>query len=101
MGYRQHDPPTSLLIGYDPVVDLPKDDLARLVEMVVEEAISPTASPVGPGQPGYDPRLCIKVLIHGYSTGVRPSRQFARCSLADARVTMSRGIVQQSTSGPG
>src|SRR3954449_1922319 len=31
MGYRRYGPPQRLLIGYDPVRDLPSDHLARLV----------------------------------------------------------------------
>ena len=78
MGYRSHDAPTPLLIGYDPCVELPSDHLARLVESVVEEAIPDVCGPVGPGQPAYDPRLCVKVLVYGYATGVRSSRQLEK-----------------------
>ena len=78
MGFRSHPPPAERLFGYDPVRDLPENHLARFVEMVVEEA-SPTApKPVAPGQPAYDPRLCLKVLVYGYATGVRSSRQLER-----------------------
>ncbi len=84
MSYRPHDPPALLLFGYDPVRDLPQDHLARLVELVVEEALTPEHAQhaqhryVAPGQPAYDPRLLAKVLTYGYATGVRSSRQLER-----------------------
>lgn len=77
MGFRSHPPPAERLFGYDPVRDLPQNHLARFVEMVVEEACPPSPKP-GPGQPAYDPRLCLKVLVYGYATGVRSSRQLER-----------------------
>lgn len=92
MGYRRHDPPTPLLIGYDPCVDLPKDHLARLVEMVVNEAVPAPETAEGPGQPAFDPRLCIKVLIYGYSTGVRSSRQLEKhCHESLPYLLLTRG----------
>lgn len=78
MGYRHHAPPAPLLIGYDPFRDLPLDHLARLVERVVEETVVPPRRDHGPGQPPYDPRLCVKVLVYSYCTGVRSSRVMER-----------------------
>lgn len=78
MAYRDYGPPTQLLIGYDPARDLQQKHLARLVEQVVEESIEPTFIPAGRGQPAFDPRLCAKVLIYGYATGIRSSRQLER-----------------------
>ncbi len=78
MPYRPHPSPAPLLIGYDPVFDLPRDHLARLVDLVVEEAVTPLPKLRGPGQPAFDPRLCVKVLVYGYATGVRASRQLER-----------------------
>jgi transposase len=74
-GYRRHSAPQAMLFGYDPVRDLPGDHLARLVETVVEEAVKPPPKGVKGGQPAYDPRLCLKVLLYGYCTGVRSSRR--------------------------
>lgn len=92
MSFRPHDPPTPLLFGYDPVRDLPPDHLARLVEAVVEEALPPSVRSYQPGQPAFDPRLCAKVLIYGYSTGVRSSRQLARlCSESLPYLFLTRG----------
>ncbi len=78
MPYRAYSPPTPALFGYDPVRDLPPDHLARLVEQVVEAAIQPPLRLPGPGQPPFDPRLPIKVLVYGYATGIRSSRQLER-----------------------
>lgn len=80
MSYRPHPEPTPLLFGYDPVRDLPQDHLARLVESVVEETIRPMVRPKGPGAPPFDPRVCVKVLVYGYATGIRSSRQLERSS---------------------
>jgi Transposase DDE domain/Transposase domain (DUF772) len=78
MSYRPHPSPSPLDRLYDPVADLPPDHLARLVEAVVEEAVTPPPHPPGRGQSPYDPRLTVKVLVYGYATGTRSSRQLAR-----------------------
>ena len=76
--YQGHLQLASLLIGYDPVMDLPSDHLAWLVDRVVDEAVTPRRKADGPGQSQYDPRLCIKVILYSYATGVRSSRQMER-----------------------
>jgi transposase len=92
MGFRPHNPPAPLLFGYDPVRDLPADHLARMVELVVEQALPPKACGYAPGQPGFDPRLCAKVLVYGYSTGVRSSRQMERlCAESLPYLFLTRG----------
>ena len=78
MGYRPHPAPQFMLFGYDPVRDLPQEHLARLVELVVENADLPRTVGGGRGQPAFDPRLCAKVLVYGYATRVRSSRQLER-----------------------
>jgi hypothetical protein len=75
MSYRPYAPPSPLLIGYDPVCDLPPDHLARLVEAVVEEAVAVPPHPPAPGNAPFDPRLPIQVLVYGYATGTRSSRR--------------------------
>ena len=77
-GYREYGPPTPLLLGYDPSVDLPVDHLARFVELIVEECTRPAQRSGGKGQPQYDPRLLMKVLVYAYATGVRSSRTMER-----------------------
>lgn len=66
-------------MGYDPARDLPKDHLARLVDLVVDEAVPAQTEPQGPGQPSYPARLYAKVLIYGYATGERSSRRLEQC----------------------
>ena len=92
MGYRRYPPPQPLLIGYDPVRDLPLDHLARLIEQVVEETVIPPRRSPRRGQPPYDPRLCVKVLIYSYCTGVRSSRVMARhCKESLPYLFLTRG----------
>lgn len=76
--YRPHNPPSPLLIGYDPFRDLPFDHLARLIEQVVDETVKPPQRQPGVGQPPYSPRLCVKILIYSYCIGVRSSRVMER-----------------------
>ena len=92
MSYRPHPSPTHMLFGYDPLRDLPADHFARLVEQVVEDSITPPRRPRGPGQPAFDPRLCIKVLVYGYATGQRSSRQLERlCDESLPYLYLTRG----------
>jgi transposase len=92
MAYRMHAPPTLLVIGYDPVRDLPKDHLVRMVEMVVEQADLPRGKHGVKGQPAFDPRLLLKVMTYSYATGVRSSRQIERlCSESLDYLFLTRG----------
>jgi hypothetical protein len=92
MSYRPHPPPSPRLIGYDPVCDLPPDHLARLVEAVVEEALTVAPHPRVPGTCPYDPRLPIKVLIYGYATGTRSSRRLEQaCAESLPYLFLTRG----------
>ncbi len=61
---------------------LPEGHLARFVAELVDEVLD-----LGPilasyterrGQPPYDPRLMVRLLIYGYTTGVRSSRAIER-----------------------
>ena len=82
MSLRPYPPSNPVLFGYDPETALPPDHLARLVDKAVEEAVKVESTP-GPGQPAYDPRLCLKVLIYGYALGIRSSRRLERCCRED------------------
>jgi hypothetical protein len=74
------------------VRDLPPDHLARLVEQVVEASGVPSQRRPGPGQPPFDPRLPIKVLVYGYATGQRSSRQLERlCDESLPYLFLTRG----------
>ncbi|MER5917933.1 IS1182 family transposase [Streptomyces sp. NPDC001982] len=84
--FRAFDPHQVLLLP--PSLDdwLPEDHLARFVADLVDEVLD-----LGPvlagytekrGYPPYDPRLMVRLLIYGYTTGVRSSRAIER-RLAD------------------
>lgn len=58
---------------------LPADHLARFIADLVDEhldlsCITAAYTEVGGGPP-YDPRLMVRILLHGYTTGVRSSRK--------------------------
>ncbi|WP_280885962.1 IS1182 family transposase [Streptomyces sp. LBL] len=76
--FREFDPHQVLLLP--PSLDdwLPEDHLARFVADLVDEVLD-----LGPvladytekrGYPPYDPRLMVRLLVYGYTTGVRSSR---------------------------
>jgi transposase len=84
--FRAFDPHQVLLLP--PSLDdwLPEDHLARFVADLVDEVLD-----LGPvladytekrGYPPYDPRLMLRLLVYGYTTGVRSSRAIER-RLAD------------------
>ena len=78
MSYRAYPEPAPKPGGYDPVLDLPSNHLAWLIESTVEEALQNRVLPPQDGQPPFDPRLCAKVLLYGYATGIRSSRLLER-----------------------
>lgn len=80
--FRAFDPHRVLLLP--PSLDdwLPQDHLARFVADLVDEVLD-----LGPvladytakrGYPPYDPPLMLRLLIYGYTTGVRSSRAIER-----------------------
>ncbi|MFF3127427.1 IS1182 family transposase [Streptomyces sp. NPDC057908] len=80
--FRAFDPHQVLLLP-PPLDDwLPQDHLARFVADLVDDVLD-----LGPiladytekrGYPPYDPRLMLRLLIYGYTTGVRSSRAIER-----------------------
>jgi transposase len=75
--------------AFDPhqVLLLPQDHLARFVADLVDDVLD-----LGPvladytdkrGYPPYDPRLMLRLLIYGYTTGVRSSRAIERRCVDD------------------
>lgn len=84
--FRAFDPHQVLLLP--PSLDgwLPEDHLARFVADPVDEVLDlgPVLAnyPERRGYPPYDPRLMVRLLIYGYTTGVRSSRTVER-RLAD------------------
>ena len=92
MSYRDYPPSELLLFGYDPERDLPANHLARFIDRVIDESVQPPARKQGRGQPKFDPRLCLKVLIYGYATGLRSSRQLEKhCQESLPYLFLTRG----------
>jgi transposase len=92
MTYRPHPPPMPGFFGYDPVQDLPQDHLARFVDCIVQESVHPPLKNNWHGQPQFDPRLLAKVLLYGYATGIRSSRQLERlCNESLPFLFLTRG----------
>jgi transposase len=83
--FRAFDPGQVLLLP--PSLDdwLPSDHLARFIADLVDEHLdlSPfyAAYDQRRGGPPYDPRLMVRILLYGYTTGVRSSRKLeAACT---------------------
>jgi transposase len=80
--FRGYDPAQSLLMP--PCLDdwLPGDHAARFVAEAVDELLDLTsiyASYVeASGAPPFDPKMMLKLLVYGYSTGVTSSREMER-----------------------
>lgn len=80
--FRAFDPHQVLLLP--PSLDdwLPEDHLARFVADLVDDVLDLTAIRADytekRGYPPYDPRLMVRLLIYGYTTGVRSSRAIER-----------------------
>ena len=79
--FRPYEPDQLLLMPPSLADWVPEDHLARFVSDVVDTldltAIEDTYSEER-GYPPYHPRMMVKVLLYGYSTGVYSSRNIAR-----------------------
>src|SRR5665213_2006614 len=91
--FRAYDPDQVLLIS--PVLGdwVPEGDLAHFVSDLVEggalDLSAIYASYEGErGQPPYDPRLMVKLLLYGYATGVMSSRKLEAGSYRDIALRM-------------
>lgn len=77
--FRAFDPGQDLLLP--PSLDewLPADHMARFIADLVDEHLDLSrihaAYTEGRGAPPYDPRLMVRILLYGYTTGVRSSRK--------------------------
>lgn len=77
--FRAFDPGQDLLLP--PSLDewLPADHTARFIADLVDEHLDLSrihaAYTEGRGAPPYDPRLMVRILLYGYTTGVRSSRK--------------------------
>ena len=80
--FRRYDPAQSLLMP--PSLDdwLPEDHTARFVAETVDELLDLTPIYVSyveaSGAPPFDPKMMLKLLLYGYSTGVTSSREMER-----------------------
>lgn len=85
--FRAFDPHQVLLLPPSLEDWLPEGHLARFVGDLVDEALD--LSPIladyteKRGYPPYDPRLMVRLLIYGYTTGVRSSRAIQRHCVDD------------------
>ncbi|MEW5843327.1 MAG: IS1182 family transposase [Bacteroidota bacterium] len=64
---------------------IPSNHIVRMIDMVVEqldlEELYKSYSEEG--QPGYHPKMLLKILLYGYTTGVRSSRKIAEKTKSD------------------
>ena len=80
--FRAFDPHQALLLP--PSLDdwLPQDHLARFVADLVDDVLDLATIRADytekRGHPPYDPRLMVRLLVYGYTTGVRSSRAIER-----------------------
>jgi transposase len=85
--FRSYDPNQSFLLP--PSLDdwLPEDHTARFVAEVVDDLLDLSAIynayESASGAPPYDPRLMLKLVLFGYSTGVTSSREMERRCVVD------------------
>lgn len=77
--FRAFDPSQGLLLPASLDDWLPADHMARFVADLVDEHLDLSrihaAYTQGRGAPPYDPRLMVRILLYGYTTGVRSSRK--------------------------
>lgn len=77
--FRAFDPGQGLLLP--PSLDdwLPAEHMARFIAELVDEHLDLTRIRAGytegRGAPPYDPRLMVRIVLHGYTTGIRSSRK--------------------------
>lgn len=85
--FRSYDPQQPFLLP--PSLDdwLPEDDEARFISEVVEELLDLDviyhSYQSSDGAPPYDPKMMLKILIYGYSTGVTSSREMEKRCIKD------------------
>jgi transposase len=86
--FRPFEPDQILLMPPSLNEWLPEDHLARFVAELVDAVLD--LSPIyadyteARGYPPYDPRLMVRLLLYGYTTGMRSSRGIARRCVDDA-----------------
>ena len=94
MNYREYNPEQIQLFGYKPEDVLSEDHLVYLVDEMVENLDLKKFYNLtsGAGNPAYDPRLMLKVLFLGYTTGIFSSRKLQQqCQENLAFIHLTRG----------
>src|SRR2546429_8628855 len=85
--FRRFEPDQILLMAPSLNEWLPEDHLARFVAEMVDEVLDLSAIYEDyrevRGYRPYDPRLMVRLLVYGYSVGVRSSRAIARPCVDD------------------
>jgi transposase len=85
--FRRFDPDQGFLLP--PSLDdwLPQEHLARFIAELVDEHLDLSRIHAGytegRGAPPYDPRLMVRVLLYGYTTGTRSSRALEKACIED------------------
>ena len=64
---------------------IPENHIVRVVDMIIEELDLKElySSYSEEGQPGYHPKMLLKILVYGYSTGTRSSRKLSEKTKSD------------------
>ncbi|MEW1980785.1 transposase, partial [Citricoccus sp. NPDC079358] len=80
--FRPFEPDAQLLVP--PSLDewLPQDHLARFIAELVDSELDLdrfyASHAKAKGQPPYDPRLMLRIVLYGYCVGIRSSRELER-----------------------
>lgn len=92
MAYKPYPPPGPLLEPYDPGKEIPKKDHARLIELIVNGEDEITDNERDPDEATCDPSILLKVLLYGYSSGEKSTRDIAyNCRLHLGYLFLTRG----------
>ncbi len=93
--FRSYEPRQSFLLPPSPQEWLPEDHLAYLVLDVIEaldlRALTAAYEQEERGQPPYDPRMMLALLIYGYCVGVPSSRKIEQRTYEDVAFRVLAG----------
>jgi len=80
MKFKTYDQTQMMLLPPDIQEMIPKNHIVRAIDSVVEqlEMRKMYESYSEEGQPGYHPKMLLKILLYGYSIGVRSSRKLSQ-----------------------
>jgi transposase len=85
MKFRTYSQDQIMLLPPNVQEMIPKNHLVRVIDTVVEQLDLRKLynSYSEEGQPGYHPKMLLKLLLYGYSTGIRSSRKMAQKTESD------------------